>query len=485
MLSFGRAHLREARAAIPAGGARPRTFFEKIVDRHLLATPVTNANPEAGEGTFVRADWRFIHEYYTGMASHLLHSTLGRPLALHEPESIVVFEDHTSYVDQSPAHLRAGLVPNMRAMCQAQRDFAADYGLRMHRTLTDEEALRDDGSNSAGISHAMMAEHYALPGQVVVGTDSHTPHSGALGCVAFGVGTTDMANAFVTGAVRMTMPQLLRIELQGGVPCGVTAKDIVLHLLSLPAIRGGGGVGKVFEFAGDAVRALTTDERATLTNMTAELGGLTGIVAPDHETARFLRERRGLEFAIEPWMHSDPGAHYAETIHVDCNGLSPLVASPGDPGNGIPLDRLGRAVKVDIAYGGSCTAGKREDFDHYHEVLAWGLAHGLRVPTDVALYLQYGTTAVRDYCIARGYDKTFGAVGARILQPSCGACANCGPGSSTGTAQVTVSAINRNFPGRSGPGQVWLASPPTVAASALAGELTSFAALQLEYERTS
>ena len=380
MLSFGQAHLREARAAIPASGARPRTLFEKIIDRHLLATPVTNADPQPGEGAFVRADWRFIHEYYTGMASHLLHSTLGRPLALHEPQSIVVFEDHTSYVDQSPAHLRAGLVPNMRAMCQAQRDFAADYGLRMHRTLTDEEALRDDGSNSAGISHAMMAEHYALPGQVVVGTDSHTPHSGALGCVAFGVGTTDMANAFVTGAVRMTMPQLLRVELQGDVPCGVTAKDIVLHLLALPAIRSGGGVGKVFEFAGDAVRALTTDERATLTNMTAELGGLTGIVAPDDETVRFLRERRGLEFAIEPWMHSDPGAHYAETIHVDCRGLSPLVASPGDPGNGIPLDRLGRTVKVDIAYGGSCTAGKREDFDHYHEVLAWGLAHGLRVP---------------------------------------------------------------------------------------------------------
>ncbi len=343
MLSFGQAHLREARAAIPAGGARPRTLFEKIIDRHLLATPVTNADPEPGEGAFVRADWRFIHEYYTGMASHLLHSTLGRPLALHEPQSIVVFEDHTSYVDQSPAHLRAGLVPNMRAMCQAQRDFAADYGLRTHRTLTDEEALRDDGSNTAGISHAMMAEHYALPGQVVVGTDSHTPHSGALGCVAFGVGTTDMANAFVTGAVRMTMPQLLRVELQGDVPCGVTAKDIVLHLLALPAIRSGGGVGKVFEFAGDAVRALTTDERATLTNMTAELGGLTGIVAPDDETVRFLRERRGLEFAIEPWMHSDPGAHYAETIHVDCSGLSPLVASPGDPGNGIPLDQLGRA----------------------------------------------------------------------------------------------------------------------------------------------
>jgi 3-isopropylmalate/(R)-2-methylmalate dehydratase large subunit len=133
---------------------------------------------------------------------------------------------------------------------------------------------------------------------------------------------------------------------------------------------------------------------------------------------------------------------------------------------------------VDIAYGGSCTAGKREDFDQYHAVLAWGIAHGLAVPPRVQLYLQYGTTAVRDYCIARGYDRTFAAVGARILQPSCGACANCGPGSSTQAGQVTVSAINRNFPGRSGPGQVWLASPATVMASALAGELVSWEGLR-------
>ena len=155
-----------------------------------------------------------------------------------------------------------------------------------------------------------------------------------------------------------------------------------------------------------------------------------------------------------------------------------MLAAPGDPGNGLALADLKEPVKIDIAYGGSCTAGKREDFDHYHAVLAWALAHGLRVPPGVTLYLQYGTTAVRDYCVAKGYDKTFAALGVRILQPSCGACANCGPGSSTRGDQVTVSAINRNFPGRSGPGQVWLASPPTVMASALAGELLSFEDLQ-------
>ncbi len=498
LLRFGQAHLRPGsvqRAPDDAAPGRPRTLFEKIVARHRLATPVTPAHPQVGQGAFVRADWRFIHEYYTGMAAHLLQGQLGDAVTLFDPGSIVVFEDHSSYMDESPAHLRAGLVPNMVAMCEAQRQFAAAHGLRQHRTLTDAEANREDrdfaagrfagGRNVAGISHAMMAEHYALPGQVVVGTDSHTPHSGALGCVAFGVGTTDMANAFVTGAVRLTMPECLRVELTGSLAPGVTAKDVVLHLLADPAIRSGAGVGKVFEFCGPVVEAMGIDERATLTNMTAELGGLTGIVAPDARTVAFLRERRGVEFDIEPWMRSDPGAHYAGQLRVEGAAIGPMVAAPGDPGNGVVLSALRQTqptpVRIDIAYGGSCTGGKREDFEHYHAVLAWGLAHGLTVPPQVQLYLQYGTTAVRDHCRARGWEATFVAAGARILQPSCGACANCGPGSSTEPGQVTVSAINRNFPGRSGPGQVWIASPPTVMASALAGELMSFAELQARF----
>jgi 3-isopropylmalate/(R)-2-methylmalate dehydratase large subunit len=296
--------------------------------------------------------------------------------------------------------------------------------------------------------------------------------------VAFGVGTTDMANAFVTGAVRVTLPECVRVELQGQLPAGVTAKDLMLHLLATPYIRSGSGVGKVFEFAGEGIAHLSTDERATLTNMCAELGGLTGIVAPDAETLRFIRKRRGVGAVIEDWMHSDEGAPYAEHLTVDLPTLSPMVARPGDPGQGLALSDLHQHVRIDIAYGGSCTAGKREDFDHYHAVLAWGMANGLKVAEGVQVFLQYGTTAVRDYCMTQGYDKTFAALGVRILQPSCGACANCGPGSSTDAAQVTVSAINRNFPGRSGPGQVWLASPPTVMASALAGELISFEALR-------
>lgn len=477
LLPFGRAHLGRISAA-PEIASRPRTLFEKIVARHALTTGVTVADPAPGDGAFVRADWRFIHEYYTGMAAHMLHAAFDRPLHLSDPGSILVFEDHTSYVEESPTHVREGLVPKVHRMVRAQRDFAGEYGLLTHRTLTELEARADDGRNVAGISHAMMAERYALPGQLVVGTDSHTPHSGALGCVAFGIGTTDMANAFVTGAVRLTVPESLRIVLDGELSANVTAKDVVLHLLAQPYIRAGGGVGKVFEFTGAAIARMSTDERATLTNMSAELGGFTGIVAPDAETVRFLLERRAMRFVIEDWMHSDPGASYAQTIRIDCSAVPVMVASPGDPGNGRPLAAIGQKVRIDIAYGGSCTAGKREDFERYHEVLQWAADRGLRVAAGVDLFLQFGTTAVRDHCLAAGYLEAFERVGARILQPSCGACGNCGPGGSIRPDQVTVSAINRNFPGRGGPGSVWLASPSTVAASAIAGELLSFEELR-------
>lgn len=446
---------------------RPRTLVEKILLRHLAES---GAGPDAlmpGAGIFVRADWRFIHEVYTGMCAHMLHAAFGRPLQLHEPRTILAFEDHLSYAHCSPALSGRDTMAGVRMVSQAHRSFAQDYGLKDHGYLPD-------GAGSQGISHPMMTERYALPGQLVVGTDSHTPHSGALGCFAFGVGTTDMANAMMTGLTRLVVPETMRVELHGALPPGITAKDVVLHLLADPALRGGQALGKVIEFAGPAVEAMSVDERATLTNMTAEMGGLTGIVAPDRQTVRFLEERRGIGFEVEPWMRSDEDARYAATLSVDCRTLSPMVAAPGDPGNGVPLSVLKKRIRIDIAYGGSCTAGKRDDFDRYHEVLHWAVERGLRVKSGVTLYLQFGTSDVRDYCVARGYLPTFERAGAELLEPACGACANFGPGASHRADQVTVSAINRNFPGRSGPGAVWLASPPTVVASAIAGELVSF-----------
>ena len=404
----------------------------------------------------------------------MLEERYGDDLSFADPETVVSFEDHYSYAHRPEVNAKTDRMPGIRRMSDGHRAFVGKYGLNDHGYLTDEEG-------SEGISHAMMTEHYVLPGQLAAGTDSHTPHCGALGCLAYGIGSTEMANALMTGLTRIKVPETVRVELNGDIPAGVMAKDIVLHLLADPFVRDGGGIGCVFEFSGPAAAELSTDERATFTNMTAEMGGLSGIFIPDAETRRFLKARRGIDFEIEPWMKSDEGAAYAHVIRIDCAALTPMLASPGDPGNGLRLADLSEDVAVDIAYGGSCTAGKREDFDGYHEVLKWAADAGLKVPPSVKLYLQFGTTAVRDYCRAKGYLAAFESVGAEILQPACGACAGCGPGLSLNPGQVTVSAINRNFPGRSGPGKVWLASPKTVAASAIAGRIVSFDDLKTQH----
>ena len=233
----------------------------------------------------------------------------------------------------------------------------------------------------------------------------------------------------------------------------MVARDIVQELLRSELIRGGEAIGVVFEFAGPAVEAMSIDERATLTNMVAEMGGFTGIVEPDEETVRFLRERRGVDVRLEPWMRSDPGARYHRTIRVDCDTLSPLVARPGDPGNGVPVEELRERVGIDIAFGGSCTSAKRDDFDFYHEVLKWGLDRGMRVaPRHAPVPAVQHARRPGVLPVAKGYLDTFAAVGAQVVSPGCGACNNCGPGQTTAEDQVSISSINRNFPGRSGPG---------------------------------
>ncbi|NDY92390.1 aconitase family protein [Ideonella livida] len=469
----------QAARPAPAGSDRPLSLVHKIINRHLVSAPWLAEDaqpPKVGDGIFLKTDWRFSHEYFTGMAAHLMHDAFGKPAPLHDPATIIAFQDHLTYVTRSPVHQKMGLVEGVRGLADGHDHFVRDYGVIGHGAMPGT-------LGSEGICHAMMAERYVLPGQVAVGTDSHTPHSGALGALCFGAGATDMANAWVTGLVRCKHPAVCRVELKGELQPGVHAKDVVLELLRSPFIAEGGGIGMVFEYTGPAVERMSVDDRATLTNMVAELGGFTGIVAPDEQTVMFLKERRGVDFELEPWMKSDAGAVYQHTISIDCSAIEPMFAAPGDPGNGMPFSRIGRAVPIDIAYGGSCTAGKRADFDEYLAVFAWGLKHGLKVQPNVSLYLQFGTQDVKRYCEERDMLAVFEQAGAEMLMPGCGACANCGPGSSTSADQVTVSAINRNFPGRSGPGQVWLASPASVAASALAGELITFSALQSRVEK--
>jgi 3-isopropylmalate/(R)-2-methylmalate dehydratase large subunit len=454
----------------PSHPPRPMTYAEKLLARHAVVDAASGQTGlpcvRPGDGLFVTADWRFSHDYVTPMAARFLEQALGEGATLRDPESILAFRDHLTFLHHSMTaeHRAMGLLTVAERLKPAQEAFCAKHGIRLH-------GERVDGNGSEGICHALMVERYACPGQVVVGTDSHTPHAGALGCLAFGVGTTDIACAWVTGDVRVTVPPTLRVLLHGRLRPGVSAKDLVLHLLALPLIREGGALGHVIEYQGEALQDLDTDERATLTNMAAEMGGFTGLMAPDEETVRFLRERRGVVLPLEPWMHGDAQAEYAHTLEVDCGALGPMLARPGDPGNGLPLADLPAVVPIHLAYLGSCTGGKREDLRRAFEVVREAAAEGRRVPEGVQFFVQCGSEAVREHAAAQGWLAAFEAVGAVVLGSSCGACINAGPGVSTRPDQVTISAINRNFPGRSGPGQVWLASPATVAASALAGRI--------------
>jgi 3-isopropylmalate/(R)-2-methylmalate dehydratase large subunit len=232
------------------------------------------------------------------------------------------------------------------------------------------------------------------------------------------------------------------------------------------------------EYAGEAVEALSVDERATMTNMAAEIGGFTGIVAPDEKVVEFLMERRGMKRADAEKMieglQSDANAEYANVIELDAAEITPMVATPGDPGNGKYVRELNTPVPVEIAYGGTCTAGKNEDMDMYAAVLDDALKRGKRVASNVNFWIQFGSQETREYCKRKGYIEIFEKAGAHVIEPSCGACINAGPGVSTRPDQIVISAQNRNFPGRSGPGQMYLASPLTVAASAVAGYICEY-----------
>jgi len=215
-----------------------------------------------------------------------------------------------------------------------------------------------------------------------------------------------------------------------------------------------------------------------MTNMAAEIGGFTGIVAPDEKVVDFLVERRGMNRTEAETMiaglQSDPDAHYSHVIELDAAEIHPMVATPGDPGNGKFVRELNTPVPVEIAYGGTCTAGKNEDMDMYAQVLGDALREGRRVAESCKFYIQFGSQETREYCVRKGYLEIFEKAGAHVIEPSCGACINAGPGVSTRPDQVVISAQNRNFPGRSGPGLMYLASPLTVAASAVAGHIVEY-----------
>jgi 3-isopropylmalate/(R)-2-methylmalate dehydratase large subunit len=466
--------------AVPAVMTKPRpmTIAEKIFSRHWVADAAVGRigvpAVAPGDEGFVVTDVRFSHEYVTPMAAIFFEQYLGKDEPVNDPASVFFFRDHLTFLKDAmtPERIADGLLDVANQLEVKQREFAAAKGIKLYGEL----GLGRLGSEA--ICHSKILEAHALPGQVIIGSDSHTPHAGAVGCIAFGVGTTAVFNSWITRDVRVRVPPSFRVVVRGSKPPHVTAKDIMLQLLRHPYVKNGDAIGQVVEYCGETVEALSVDERATMTNMAAEVGAFTGIIAPDLRTVEYLVGQRGMSRAeaerLCDGLFSDRDAEYVTQIEIDAASLKPMVALPGDPGNGKEVGELGERVRIDIAYAGSCTAGKREDMDMYARVFRGAAERGRRIAPWVRCYIQCGSQEVFRYCQSQGYDRIFARVGATFIEPSCGACINAGPGVSRTKNEVTISAINRNFPGRSGPGQLYLASPYTVAASALAGYIEAW-----------
>lgn len=455
----------------PASSPRPMTMAEKILASHLVDRSTTHVRP--GDPVVVKVDAGYSHEFTTAQVHEFLKEEYGGGYALANPSKFAVFEDHLIYADEV-ARMRPflGKIETLRRL---QREFQRDKGVL---------GFNASGGVSPGICHQIAREKMIEPGEFVQATDSHTCMGGGNNALTWGVGATEYAALVHAGFTIVEVPESIRFELTGRLRPGVTAKDVMLHILANHAKREE-TLNRVMEFGGPGLASLSMDERATLTNMATECAARSGICEADDATLAWIAARRpGADVAglRARCVRPDAGAHYDGGVHrIDLSAIDVMVAHPGDPDRGIPSDPTNGAlvaeigdVPIDIAYGGSCTAGKRDDLDMYARVMQDALESGRRVAPGVKFFIQFGSQDVERYARERGYVDVFEKTGVTVIPPGCGACIGCGPGVSETEDQVTVSAINRNYKGRSGPGKLWLASPLTVAASAVEGRIAAY-----------
>ena len=455
----------------PETGPRPMTMVEKILASKTLGEGEKYLKP--GDAAIVKVDGGYSHEFTTAQVHYFLEQEYGADYRVQNPERFAVFEDHLIYADEVPK-MRAfsGKIETLREL---QREFERHTGVR--------DFSATDGV-SPGICHEVAREELIEPGDFIQATDSHTCMGGVNNALAWGVGATEYAALIHAGFTQVEVPESIRFELNGRLRPGVTAKDVMLYIL-LHYAKPEATLNRVMEFTGPGVAALSMDERATLTNMATECAARTAIVIADEETFRWIAEWRpgtDVEALRKKAVAPDPGAEYAGGVHeIDLSAIRPMVAHPGDPDRGIPSDptngelveALGQ-VPIEIAYGGSCTAGKIDDLVFYHQVVKEAVDAGRKVAPGVKFLIQCGSMAVERFVHEQGLDKAFEQAGVTLIRPGCGACIGCGPGVSDTENQVTISAINRNYKRRSGPGKLWLASPLTVAASAFTGKITAY-----------
>lgn len=314
-----------------------------------------------------------------------------------------------------------------------------------------------------GICHRLNLERFSVPGETLLGSDSHTPSCGGAGMLAIGAGGLDVAAAMTGHGYYLNMPEIIGVKLTGELSCGVGAKDIILALLRILSVKG--GVGKIIEYFGDGVKNLSVSERATITNMGAELGATASIFPSDERTKKFFAAQNRLSDFKE--ISADEGCSYSQVIKIDVSGLKPLLACPHSPDKVKTVEEMA-GMKISQVCVGSCTNSSYEDLCAVAEIL-----DGKTIHENVSFTVSPGSRQVLDMLMQSGALSKILNAGARILECGCGPC--IGMGQSPNTGGVSLRTFNRNFKGRSGTAdsEVYLVSPETAAVSAISGEITS------------
>ena len=408
-----------------------KTLAEKIISAHLVDGDMT-----PGSQVALRIDQTLTQDA-TGTMAYLEFETMGIPR--------VRTELSVAYVDHNTLQCGFENADDHRYL----QTVAAKYGVRFSRP-------------GNGICHQVHLERFGIPGKTLIGSDSHTPTGGGLGMLAFGAGGLDVAVAMGGGAYYITMPKMYKVNLLGTLQKNVTAKDISLEILRILSVKG--GVGAIIEWGGEGIRTLTVPQRATITNMGAELGATTSIFPSDEQTKKFL-EAQGRGDAYVP-LESDPDAVYDMEITINLEELKPMIACPHSPDNVVAVETLSD-VKVDQVCVGSCTNSSLQDM-----LKVAAMLKGKTIAPGVNLSVSPGSRQVLSMLAACGALNDILASGARLLECACGPC--IGMGFSPNSGGVSLRTFNRNFLGRSGTrdGQVYLVSPETAVASALSGFIT-------------
>ena len=407
------------------------------LSRKILATHLLSGNMSIGEEIAIRIDQTLTHDV-TGTQAYLAFETMNVPRV--KTELSVSYVDHNLlYADNKN--------PDDHVYLQS---IAKKYGLYLSRA-------------GNGICHTVHFERFGKPGKILLGSDSHTPTGSAIGALAIGAGGLDVALAMAGEPIYIKMPRIVKVDLQGTLPIGVSAKDIVLEMLRRETVKG--GVGKIYEYTGEGLSCLSIYDRSTITNMGAEMGATTSIFPSDEVVHQFFINQQREEDWIE--LLPDEDATYDEEIIINLNELTPLVAQPDMPDNVIAIKDLPTQMKIDQVFIGSCTNASYTDL-----AKAAAILKGHTVHPDVSLVVAAGSRQIFSMALRDGIISTLVDAGARILECGCGPCV--GIGQAPRTNGISLRTSNRNFKGRSGTldASIYLGSPEVAAISALTGYIT-------------